>query len=508
MAKRDDAPPPTAMAPWPASSSPVRLSVLAPIQNENSTFQAHVLACHDALADLGAELVLLDNQSINGCTHGLPRDVLIVRMETEQRPAGLWRHGRRLASGASLLWLPKLAACKPGILRSLVLSTQPQAPSSTQTRRRAMRLRPALGRICLVSAGTISRLRSLASLPWVGQMLARIAERWLVTANVLSIDVNHVTSGPEPERSIRANNATNRASLLSVIITAHDEGDEVLRTVHSVRAHTAINHEILVIDDGSTDGSCDGLERLGVRVIKLNERIGVAYSRDLGTRNAAGDAFAYLDGHQRVDPGCLDRATALAIAYQAITCPPCRPLYQRYPIGYGASFRLSRKHGVFDAYTRTDRPRHDVTWISALRSPGYVIPRTVYDRVTWIDGLRGWGATDLSLGVKTFFTDVNILYVDIGATHHLFRKAIPYLTTDEAVWRNHALIARVCFDERTWNRYWYPEVFRLLLTDDAMTELDSPSVRTQHAAFQERKTRPDREFWRGLLRVDEPKQLR
>jgi hypothetical protein len=71
-------------------------------------------------------------------------------------------------------------------------------------------------------------------------------------------------------------------------------------------------------------------------------------------------------------------------------------------------------------------------------------------------------------------------------------------------WRNHALIARVCFDDRTWTRYWLPEVFRANLTADVLDELDSPGVRAEHERFMELKVRPDREFWRGLLRIKEP----
>jgi hypothetical protein len=66
------------------------------------------------------------------------------------------------------------------------------------------------------------------------------------------------------------------------------------------------------------------------------------------------------------------------------------------------------------------------------------------------------------------------------------------------------LIARVCFDDRTWTRYWLPEVFRANLTADVLDELDSPGVRAEHERFMELKVRPDREFWRGLLRIKEP----
>ena len=100
-----------------------------------------------------------------------------------------------------------------------------------------------------------------------------------------------------------------------------------------------------------------------------------------------------------------------------------------------------------------------------------------YERVRWISHLRGWGATDYCVALKAFFTDVDIFHVNTGAVEHLFRKKIPYETNWQGVWRNHALIARVCFDDRTWKRYWLPRVFRANLTVDFLEEMDSPAVR-------------------------------
>jgi hypothetical protein len=246
---------------------------------------------------------------------------------------------------------------------------------------------------------------------------------------------------------------------------------------------------------------------MGVRVIRHPERIGVAHSRHVGSRAADGDVFAYLDGHQRVDPGCLDRCADHALAHGAITCPPCRPLRRRYPVGYGADFRLCPERGYFSSRSRIDRPRKEVTRVSGLHSPGYVIPRDVYDRVSWIGGLRGWGATDYCVALKAFFADVDILLVNAGTTEHLFRKRIPYETTWPGVWRNHALIARVCFDDRTWSRYWLPQVFRPNLSEETLLEMESPALLAERDEFRREKVRPDREFWRGLLRIPEPQVL-
>ncbi len=414
-----------------------------------------------------------------------------------------------------------------------------EEPSATAGRRpRRLRFAAASTGPALLTPEARSRLDRWGSLPILGRTLSAVATRLLRLVIPLyfprceprhrrgegeapsepALALGSHGDSPSPDvsnprtygitRDVHAMPRTNRGvKSLSAIITAHNEGAEVLRTIESIRANTQLNYEIIVVDDGSTDGSCDGLEATGVRVIRHPERIGVAYSRHAGSSAAAGDVFAYLDGHQRVEPGCLDRCAEVAACLGAIACPPCRPLNRRYPVSYGASFGLDAKRGFFSARHRIARPRQEITRISALRSPAYVIPRSAYDRVAWIAGLRGWGATDFSVAVKAFFTDVDILHVSTGATEHLFRKRIPYETSWEGVWRNHALIARVCFDDRTWSRYWLAEVFQKNLSEDVLHELNSPAVLAEHEAFMAVKVRPDREFWRGLLRIPEPKAL-
>jgi glycosyltransferase involved in cell wall biosynthesis len=497
---------------------PVTITVLAPVRDEGPHFAEHLNACLAAVPGLDVEVVLLDNQSVDGCCQGMPREVLIVRTERVESPARLWRLGRELATGESLLWLPKLSSLGPGRFRGLVLAAEElrkrEAGDDSGRGPRRLRFAAARKRPAFLTPRARSRLDRWGLIPVLGRMLSVVTARHLCLLIPLGQDEveaeGETVIGGEaaPEPALVKMPVRRGSRPLSVILTVHNEGDEVLRTVESVRANTRSDHEIIVVDDGSTDGSCSGLEALGVRVIRHAERVGVAYSRDEGSRAAEGDVFAYLDAHQRIEPGCLDRCLEVAEGFGAIVCPPCRPLRCRYPTGYGAFFRLCPERGFFSARSQAERPRREVTRISALRSPGYVIPRSVYRRVAWISGLRGWGATDFSLALKAFFADVDILHVNAGATRHLFRRRIPYETNWEGVWRNHALIARVCFDDDTWSRYWLPEVFGGHLSDETRHELDSPAVIAERDGFQADKVRPDREFWRGLLHVAEPDALR
>ena len=74
--------------------------------------------------------------------------------------------------------------------------------------------------------------------------------------------------------------------------------------------------------------------------------------------------------------------------------------------------------------------------------------------------MQAWGASEAAIAVKSFFMGIPILHLAGPLVRHRFRNEFSYETTWEGVWRNQAIIARVCFDETTWSRYWLPQILR------------------------------------------------
>lgn len=291
---------------------------------------------------------------------------------------------------------------------------------------------------------------------------------------------------------------------ISVIITAHNEGHELRDTLCSVIDCTGLLKEVIVVDDGSDDGSCDGISMDRVRILRHDSRIGVGYSRDEGSRAATGDFLCYLDGHQRVGKGCLDRCAKMANDFNAITCPDIQNYGRFAGKLHGASFRLCSKRSFFSASWRQWPSLRRTTTVTGLRAPPYLIPRELYAKVAWSKSLRGWGASDASVAVKAFFTNIRILHISKALARHRFQKKFPYTTTWDEVWRNHAIIARVCFDDSTWFQYWLPQIFEPHLTEEARHTLESSQIQAEHEQFLRRKVRTDRQFWTDLLRTSPP----
>src|SRR5262245_9120426 len=88
-----------------------------------------------------------------------------------------------------------------------------------------------------------------------------------------------------------------RVMKVSAVIPAFNRRNYLPRAIDSVLAQTVPLDEVLVIDDGSTDGSAEFIEtRYGncVRVVRQGNS-GVAGARRRGIQEARGEWIAFLD---------------------------------------------------------------------------------------------------------------------------------------------------------------------------------------------------------------------
>jgi glycosyltransferase involved in cell wall biosynthesis len=84
--------------------------------------------------------------------------------------------------------------------------------------------------------------------------------------------------------------------LVSVIIPVWNCEHYLGEAVESVLNQTYSPHEVIVVDDGSTDGSAEVAKRFGSLVrYYFQTRSGAAAARNQGVELAGGDFFAFLD---------------------------------------------------------------------------------------------------------------------------------------------------------------------------------------------------------------------
>ncbi|BAN36768.1 glycosyltransferase [Sulfuricella denitrificans skB26] len=82
----------------------------------------------------------------------------------------------------------------------------------------------------------------------------------------------------------------------SVIIPAYNSETTLARAIDSVLAQTYPAQEIIVVDDGSADGTAEVVARYGDKLCYMRQdNAGVSSARNHGARIASGDWLAFLD---------------------------------------------------------------------------------------------------------------------------------------------------------------------------------------------------------------------
>ena len=109
--------------------------------------------------------------------------------------------------------------------------------------------------------------------------------------------------------------------LVSIIVPVYQVKDYIGECVESLLRQTYTNLEILLVDDGSTDGSgaiCDEYARRDNRIRVIHqENQGLSAARNTGLDRAAGEYVAFVDSDDAVLSDFIETLYDLADRYQA-----------------------------------------------------------------------------------------------------------------------------------------------------------------------------------------------
>lgn len=108
---------------------------------------------------------------------------------------------------------------------------------------------------------------------------------------------------------------------ISVIVPVYNIREYLPRCVDSVTAQTWSSLELLLIDDGSTDGSgalCDELAGRDKRIrVFHKENGGSSSARNLGIEKATGEYLGFVDSDDYIEPDMYERLITAALEYGA-----------------------------------------------------------------------------------------------------------------------------------------------------------------------------------------------
>jgi chlorobactene glucosyltransferase len=190
--------------------------------------------------------------------------------------------------------------------------------------------------------------------------------------------------------------------LISVIIPARNEARNIERCVRSILATTYPTIEVIVVDDRSTDGTGDLVERLevGVRLVRGAELppgwFGKQWALVQGYRVARGELLLFADADTKHEPELIARAVTARAAERA-------DLFSVIPRQEMVTFweRLIQPH-VFLALQarvgdlrRVNRTRID--WNAIANGQFILVTRSSYEGIGTHEAVKGSVADDVLL---------------------------------------------------------------------------------------------------------------
>lgn len=103
-------------------------------------------------------------------------------------------------------------------------------------------------------------------------------------------------------------------TLFSVIIPLYNKAPYVRKTVESILCQTFTDYELIIIDNGSNDGSSEIVARFTnprIRIIRLEENVGVSNARNKGVSLSTAPYVTFLDADDWWEPTFLEEMAGL-----------------------------------------------------------------------------------------------------------------------------------------------------------------------------------------------------
>ena len=238
---------------------------------------------------------------------------------------------------------------------------------------------------------------------------------------------------------------------VSVVVATHQRRALLARLVEALECQDRRDVEIVVVDDGSTDGTWEELERLAaackhpMRILRQDRPTGPAAARNRGWREAQGRVVAFTDDDCVPTPGWLQTLTApiledRADVAQGVTMPPRAQ--------WDGSGPFARTMWVLD------EDGFYATCNMAYR-------RDVLERAEGFDErfLRPFGE-DTDLAWRAIEAGARTAFVETAVVHHeVWPSSWPAHVRDRARREGIVLAAREHpqIRARFWRRRWYQE---------------------------------------------------
>jgi GT2 family glycosyltransferase len=171
----------------------------------------------------------------------------------------------------------------------------------------------------------------------------------------------------------------NAAILVSVIVPAYNNPDELSQCLSALQTATSADTELIVVDDASNDDVSSTAARFGARFLRLARNAGPAAARNHGARHARGQILFFVDADIVVPNDAIGRIQTLFDSHGEIAA-----VFGSYDARPAAPGLVSRYRNLLHHFVhQTGKVEAATFWAGcgAVRRPAF-------DRVSGFDERR------------------------------------------------------------------------------------------------------------------------
>lgn len=215
---------------------------------------------------------------------------------------------------------------------------------------------------------------------------------------------------------------------VSVITICKNEGANVKMTVESIINTTPSNTEVIVVSDGSTDGSCEFLKKdkkySRVKFFSTTG-LGIAQSRNIGASHATGEIIVFCDCHVVFPNNWLDSmVSTISLPNAGIAIPVIGILKEPDFCGFcgmKVNKKLEAKWIPFNGINKNDNSQ-GAFQIPLTPSACMIMKMDIFKQVgRFNDMFKPYGHEDLELSLRTTLMGYDMLVNPEVKVLHQFR---------------------------------------------------------------------------------------
>jgi len=200
--------------------------------------------------------------------------------------------------------------------------------------------------------------------------------------------------------------------LVSVLIVTWNRRADVLETIRSIYAQAYRNFEIIVVDNGSTDGTVDAIRQSypEVKLIALDRNVGISAGRNVGIAAAQGDIIFCLDSD-----ASLAHDTLANLVHKFQTESEVGVINSKIVNAY--TKRLDGGPGwVYSERSKLDQDSEFLSW--SFSEGGAAIRREVFDQVGPFWEFLFFGCEGQELSLRVWDAGYKVLYYPKSIVYH------------------------------------------------------------------------------------------